>query len=67
MLRTFAVALLAISMSAGLAQARGHRPPVCAAGKQATAICACVAAGGRVVLCQKGQWCHKFVTPACTQ
>ena len=43
MLRTFAVALLAIAMSVGLAQAKGHRQrtPLCAVGQQATAICAC--------------------------
>ena len=67
MLKTFAVALLVTAMSVGFVQARGHRPAACAAGKQATATCACVAAGGRVVLCTKGQWCHNFLAPACTQ
>ena len=68
MLRTFAVALFVIAMSVGFAQARvRHGPAACAPGKQATALCACVATSGRVVLCQKGQWCHNFVTPACTQ
>jgi len=52
MLRTFAVALLAIVMSAGLAQAKGH-------------ICG-TAANGRPLLCQKGQWCHYPVLRACT-
>ena len=38
MLRTFAVALLAIAMSVGLAQAKGHRQrtPLCAVGQQTT-------------------------------
>ena len=61
MLRTFAVVLLVISMSAGLAQAKGHkqRTPLCAEGQQATATCVCgVALTGQPVLCQKGQWCH---------
>jgi hypothetical protein len=52
MLRTFAVALLAIVMSAGLAQANGH-------------ICG-TAANGRPLLYQKGQWCHDPVLRACT-
>jgi hypothetical protein len=61
MLRTFAVALLAIAMSVGLAQAKGHRQrtPLCAVNQQATATCLCgVALTGQPVLCQKGQWCH---------
>ena len=61
MLRTFAVALLAIAMSIGLAQAKGprQRTPLCAEGQPATATCVCgVALGGQPVLCQKGQWCH---------
>src|SRR5262249_38661787 len=55
MLRTFAVASLAIAMSVGLAQAKGHRQrtPLCAVGQQATATCACgVALSGQLVLCQ---------------
>jgi len=57
MLRTFAAALLAIAMSVGLAQAKGHRQrtPLCAVGQQATATCAC---GVGLSGCQKGQWCH---------
>jgi hypothetical protein len=61
MLRTFAVASLAIALSIGLAQAKGHRQrtPMCGEGQQATATCLCgVALGGQPVLCQKGQWCH---------
>ena len=57
MLRTFAVALLAIAMSVGLAQAKEHKR--CIVGQQATATCLCgVTLSGRPVLCQKGQWCH---------
>ena len=61
MLRTFTVVLLAIGMSVGLAQAKGHRQrtPLCAVDQQATATCACgVGLSGQLVLCQKGQWCH---------
>ena len=60
MLKTLAVALLAVGMSVGLAQAKGHRQttPRCTEGQQATATCFCgVAIGGQPVLCQKGQWC----------
>ena len=61
MLKSFAVALFAIAMSVGFAQAKGHKHmiPSCAEGKQATATCACgTAANGHPTLCQKGQWCH---------
>jgi len=62
MLRTFAAALLAVAMSVGLAQAKGHRQrtPLCAVNQQATATCICGvrSLGGQLVLCQKGQWCH---------
>ena len=51
MLRTFAAALLAMVMSAGLAQAKGH--------------CG-TAADGRPLLCQKGRWCHYPVLRPCT-
>jgi hypothetical protein len=50
MLKTSTVALLAIAMSAGLAQAKGHG----------------TAANGRAWLCQKGQWCHYPVLRPCT-
>ena len=72
MLRTFAVALLAIAMSVGLAEAKGsrQRTPMCAVGQQATATCLCgVGWTGQSVLCQKGQWCHGWTFPgmrACT-
>ena len=80
MLRTFAVALLAIAMSVGLAQAaatfslgmarQGHKhtSPGCIVGQQAAATCACgTAANGKPLLCQKGQWCHYPFMNACTQ
>jgi len=64
--KTFAVALLAITMSAGLAQAKMHKIPACAEGRQAAATCACgTAAKGHALLCKKGQWCHSFMH-ACT-
>ena len=57
MLRTFAVALLAIAVSVGLAQAKGHKHtiPNCIVGKQATATCHCgVTLTNQPVLCQRG-------------
>ena len=68
MLKTFSVALFAMVMSIGLAQAKGnkHAAPACVEGKQATATCACgEARGGGLVLCQKGQWCHSWWIHAC--
>ena len=43
MLKTLAVALLAVGMSVGLAQAKGQkqRIPACGEGKQATTTCSC--------------------------
>jgi hypothetical protein len=72
MLKTFAVALLAIAMSVGLAEAKGrmhkHVIPGCAVGQQAAATCACgTAANGKPLLCQKGQWCHYPFAKVCTQ
>jgi len=62
MLRTFAVALLAIAMSVGLAQAKVHKHmPGCIMGQPATATCLCGVSftfTRQPVLCQKGQWCH---------
>jgi len=68
MLKIFAVALFAMVMSVGFAQAKGHKHavPPCSEGKQATATCACgEARGGGLVLCQKGQWCHSWWIHAC--
>jgi hypothetical protein len=72
MLKTFAVALLAIALPVGLAQAHGmghhmHRHMIagCAMGQPAAATCACgTAANHRPLLCHKGQWCHP--SQACT-
>ena len=60
MLRIFAVALLAIAMSVGLAQAKMHKHmPGCIMGQPATATCLCgVSVTRQPVLCQKGQWCR---------
>ena len=67
MLKTFAVALLAIAMSAGLAQASmihrnampAHVIPGCAMGQPAARTCACgTAANHHPLLCHRGQWCH---------
>jgi hypothetical protein len=68
MLKTFAVALLAIAMSVGLAEARMHKRmiPGCVEGKQAAAPCACGTVAGRPLVCQRGQWCHSF-GHVCTQ
>ncbi len=68
-MKTFAIALLAIAMSVGVAQAKGmkhkHMIPACAEGQQAAATCACGTADGHPMLCHKGQWCHSFAH-ACT-
>jgi hypothetical protein len=67
MLRTFAITVVAIGMSVGLAQAKGaHKPkapPSCQTEKQASASCVC---GPAKATCQKGQWCHALLS-ACTQ
>ena len=65
MLKIISVALFAIVMSVGFAQAHytGHRHkhviPGCALGTPAAATCACgTAANHRPLLCHQGQWCH---------
>jgi hypothetical protein len=68
MLKTLAIAMLAIGMSAGLAQAKGamHKQKAmapCQTEQQAKATCAC---GPAKRVCQSGQWRHAFVN-ACTQ
>lgn len=66
MLKTFAVALLATAMSVGLAEAKGAKPKApapCQTEQRAAATCVC---GPAKNVCQKGQWCHAFVS-ACTQ
>ena len=78
MLKTFAVAVLAIAMPVGSTHAaatfslgmKGHKRtiPGCTVGQQAAATCACgTAANGRPLLCQKGQWCHYPIAKVCTQ
>lgn len=59
MLKTFAIALVAIAMSVGLAEAKGAKKvtPTCTPELQATAKCAC---GPAKMMCKKGQWCHAF-------
>jgi hypothetical protein len=62
MLKTCFVALLAIAMSIGVAQARHvrgylHVIPACAVGQPTAWKCNC-SAGHPPVLCQPGQWCH---------
>jgi hypothetical protein len=56
MVKFLAVALLAIPMTVGSAQAaKRHAPPACADGQQAKASCMCKSAR-----CSKGDWCHAF-------
>ena len=61
MLKTCSVALLAIAMSIGVAQARHlhrlHVIPGCAVGQPAGRICNC-SSGHPPVLCHPGQWCR---------
>ena len=70
MLKTCVIALLAIGMSFGLAQAKGHmhKIPGCSLVAPAAATCACgTAANGKPLLCQKGQYCHYPILKTCTQ
>jgi hypothetical protein len=55
MLKTCSVALLAIAMSIGVAQAR--MIPACAVGQPTARLCNC-SSGKPPVLCHRGQWCH---------
>jgi hypothetical protein len=62
MLKTCSVALLAIAMSIGVAQARYRVPmhyviPACTVGQPTAWKCNC-SSGRPPVLCQPGQWCH---------
>jgi hypothetical protein len=67
MLRIFAVTTLAIAMSVGLADAKGHKHKAapkaslayCQTDQQAKADCAC---GPAKTPCQKGMWCHAFAS-----
>ena len=63
MLRTCTLALFAIVMSVGLAQAKVHmqKPSAlspCEAERQVAATCLC---GPGKVVCQKGMFCHPFM------
>jgi hypothetical protein len=62
MLKTFAVALVALAISVGWAQAQmmhhKHMIPGCTPGAAATARCACGTASGKPLVCHPGQWCH---------
>ena len=64
MLKTFAVALFAVAMSIGVANAtHAHKPMMaaCAEGKQAGARCLCgTGSGAARMICEAGQWCHSF-------
>ena len=64
MLKTLAVVVLAMGMSVGMAQARGHmhmQKPLspCETERPAAASCAC---GPGKMTCQKGMWCHAFMS-----
>ena len=67
MMKTFAVAALALAMSVGLAQAKHHRHmiPGCTPGHASAKTCACGTAGGHPLVCHRGQWCHP--NAACTK
>jgi hypothetical protein len=69
MLRTFAMALLATTLSVGLADAKGRKAPPkaalapCATEQQVKATCAC---GPAKIACPAGAYCHAFMN-ACTR
>ena len=59
MLKTFTIALFAIFMSVGFAQAHQHFIPRCSIGQPAATTCACgTTASHHRLLCVRGQWCH---------
>jgi hypothetical protein len=64
MFRTLTVALFAVAMSVGVANAtHAHKPMMkgCAEGQQASGRCLCGSgAGAARVICEKGQWCHSM-------
>jgi hypothetical protein len=60
MLKISAAALLALAMSAGLAQAR-HVIPGCIPGQSAAKTCACGTVRGHHLICHAGQWCHPYL------
>ena len=65
MQKTLTVALLALALSVGWAQARTkHVIPGCTQGAAAIKKCTCGSASGKPLICQPGQWCHP--NQACT-
>jgi hypothetical protein len=64
MLKTLTVALFAVGMSVGVANAtHAHKPMMagCAEGQQATARCLCgTGAGAARTICNKGESCHSM-------
>jgi hypothetical protein len=68
-MKTFAVVLFAIAVSAGAANAKTMSPhkhfPLCTDG-MVKASCMCKAPSGAHQLCKAGQWCHTF-QGACRQ
>lgn len=62
MQKTFTMALLALALSVGCAQAatmhHKHMIPACAPGAAAPAKCVCGTASGKPLVCKPGQWCH---------
>lgn len=69
MMRTFAIAVLAASMFAGVANAKGHHHKHwarCGEGAvKMTCVCASSTSKAHAV-CHAGQWCHAF-NGVCTQ
>ncbi len=65
-MKVFAAVLLAVSLSAGAAQAKMMHMAACGDG-MVKASCMCKAAmGGAHGMCKKGMWCHTF-TGSCTK
>jgi hypothetical protein len=64
MLRTFAIALLATTMSVGFAHAKGHKAAPkaslapCQTEQQVKATCTC---GPAKIACPAGMYCHAFI------
>lgn len=66
--KTVTVALLALALSVGWAQAatmhHKHMIPGCTPGSATAKKCACGTASGKPLICKPGQWCHP--NSACT-
>lgn len=70
-MKIFAAVLLAVSVSAGAAQAMTmhhpmHKPMAACAEGMVKASCVCKGAFGAQAMCKAGQWCHSFLG-TCTQ